>query len=119
MWPEAFHYYENSDDEIRRFSKGFPDFAFFKNRTFRHENELRIAVRIPKERREELEARGKIRRDGNRRFLCLDFDLARSVKRIYSAPKVSQVRREEILRITKSADDLRNVRIWASSSTIR
>ena len=119
MWPESFHYYENSEDKIRRFSNGFPDFAFFKNRTFRYENELRIVVRIPRERQEDLEKLGKIRKDGNKRFLCLDFDLARSVKRIYSAPKAPQILREEILMMTKTVSDLRNVRIWASSSTIR
>lgn len=118
-WVEAYSDYENEAEKEKRFTIGVPDFAFFKNRAFRYENELRVAVRIPKERQEALEKLGRIRREGSRRFLCLDFDLARSIKRIYSAPKFTGVQRDEILCTMETAEGLKNVRFWTSSSTIR
>ena len=119
MMLEAFCYCEDQDTGNRCFSKSSPDFAFFKNRTFRYENELRIAIRIPKERQGELENQGRIRAHGERRFLCLDFDLERSIKRIYSAPKTNLMQRNEISGLMESIEDLRKARFWVSSSTIR
>lgn len=119
LWPESYSYYEDEAEKVKCFTVVFPNFAFFKNRTFSYENELRIAVRVPRERQEELEKLGKIRRGGSRRFLCLDFDLSRSIKRIYSAPKANQIQRAEISETMESAEDLKNARFWTSSSTIR
>lgn len=119
MMLEAFCYSEDQEAGNRCFSKSFPDFAFFKNRTFRYEKELRIAIRIPKERQSELENQGRIRTNGGRRFLCLDFDLKRSIRRICSAPGASEFQRNLISSIRDSSPCLGRVEIRSSASTIR
>lgn len=119
QWVEAYSYCENEAEKVKNFSIGLPDFAFFKNRTFAYENELRVVVRIPASRQDDLEKLGRIRREGNRRFLCLDFDLARSIKRIYSAPRANRMQQDEISGLMESIEDLKNARFWTSSSTIR
>lgn len=119
MMLKSFCYCEDQDTGNRCFSKSFPDFAFFKNRTFRYENELRIAIRIPKERQGELENQGRIRAYGERRFLCLDFDLEHSIRRICSAPGAFEFQRNSILSIRESSPCLEKVKIRESASTIR
>lgn len=119
MLPEAFRYYENDEAGERCFARASADLAFSKNRTFRYENELRIAVRIPKERQADLEKSGALCRAGEKTFLCLKFDPARSIKRIYAAPLATPSVKDEIRKCRERFPCLEKAVVYDSESTIR